>query len=535
MQRFVAAFCILLIANSVNSQTIEAGRKLFYYERWNGAQAHFEGMIKKDPSNAEAQYLLVRSLLNLDKLAEAKALPKKPREKQQPLETIAEAAIAYKEGDSASARRIIDEVIAKTKSKDPFALTQAVAVMLEGKSKDYNYMLDLLHRAEKKDPVSWEISHLRGDVYRRLTNGGKAVQAYELSITKWIGDAKAAYNIGKIYLTLGDPELFLKYFNNAIMRDPLYAPPYYELYYYYYFKDVNKAAENLKLYIENVEPSIENEYYLADLYYVSSKPKEAIEKAQSLLTQEGDKAKPRLYKLIAYCYEALGDSAKALEYVENYFKKEVDSNYVAKDYDLRARLLATVPGNTDKVIADYEKAFVIDTLPKNKAEYATAIVNVYKKEGKKHEQAVWQGKLYSLKPNPTNVDLYNWGLAHYLAGDFKEADTVFAAYSNKYPEHIHGYYWRAKSNAILDSTMETGAAVPLYEKVVELGHVDSLKNKSFLVAAYGYLGAYAANVKKDYGEALENFEKILEIDPANADAKKYSEILEKRVATEPEK
>ena len=524
MQRFVAAFCILLIAKSVSSQTIEAGRKLFYYERWNGARAHFEGMIKKDPSNAEAQYLLVRSLLNLDKLSEAKALPKKPRDKQQPVETVAEAAIAYKEGDSTSARKIIDEVVAKTKSKDPFALTQIVAVMLEGKSKDYNYMLDLLDKAEKKDAASWEISHLRGDVYRRLTNGGKAVQAYELSITKWIGDAKASYNIGKIYLTLGDPELFLKYFNNAIMRDPLFAPPYYELYYYYYFRDVNKAAENLKLYVENVEPSIENEYYLADLYYVSSKPKEAIEKAQSLLTQEGDKAKPRLYKLIAYSYEALGDSAKALEYVENYFKKEVDSNYVAKDFELRARLLSTIPGNTEKVIADYEKAFTIYTL-----------VNVYKKEGKKHEQAVWQGKLYSLKANPTNVDLYNWGLAHYLAGDFREADTVFAAYSNKYPEHIHGYYWRAKSNAIIDSSMETGAAVPLYEKVVELGHADSLKNKSFLVAAYGYLGAYAANVKKDYGEALENFEKILEIDPANADAKKDSEILEKRVATEPEK
>src|SRR4030095_441805 len=195
----------------------------------------------------------------------------------------------------------------------------------------------------------------------------------------------------------------------------------------------------------------------------------------------------------------------------------------------------TTTGNTDKVIADYEKAFAMDSLPKNKADYATSIIAVYKKEGKKHDQAVWQGKLFSLKENPTNIDLYNWGLAHYLAGDFKEADTVFAAYSVKYPEHIHGYYWRAKSNAILDSTMETGAAVPLYEKVIELGHTDSLKNKSFLVVAYGYLGAYAANVKKDYGEALENFEKILELDPANADAKKYSEILEKRVATEPEK
>src|SRR4030095_4931310 len=166
MRRLVVAFCTFLMAKGAFSQTIEAGKKLFYYERWNGARAHFEEMIKKDPSNGEAQYYLVRSLLNLEKLQEAKALPKKPREKQQPIESIAEAAILLKDGDTSSARKIIDEVVAKTKSKDPIILTQIVAVMIEGKSKDYNYMLDLLDRADKKDVISWEIPIVKGGVYR---------------------------------------------------------------------------------------------------------------------------------------------------------------------------------------------------------------------------------------------------------------------------------------------------------------------------------------------------------------------------------
>ncbi len=533
--RLVSAFCILLIAQSAFSQTIEAGRKLFYYERWNGAQAHFEEMLKKDPNNSEAHYWLVRTLLERDKLVDAKALPKKTADKRAPIEFIADAAILLKDGDSVAARKIIDDIIAKTKSKDPFVLTQIVSVMLASKSTDYNFMLDLLDKADKRDNTNSETALLKGDIYRRLAVGGKAVQAYEDAITRNKGNAKAAYNIGKIYLTQNNAELYLQYFNNAIMRDPLFAPPYYELYFHYYYRDVNMAADYLKQFIENVEPSIDNEYYLADLYYVSSKPKEAIEKSLALLQQEGEKAKPRLYKLIAYSYEALGDSAKALEYVEQYFKKEVDSNHVAKDFELRARLTAKVPGNTSSVVADLEKAFTMDTLVRNKVDYVNTMIGIYKKEGDKHNQARWQGTLFKLKESPSNIDLYNWGLAHYLAGEYKEADSVFGEYSLKYPDHIHGYYWRAKSNAIIDSSMETGAAVPLFEKVIEMGKLDSIKNKSFLIQAYGYIGAYAANVKKDYELALENFEKILVLDPQNSDARKYSEILEKRVAVEPQK
>ncbi len=543
MCRLVSTLALIFIAQTSFAQTIDAGRKFIYYERWQAAQNHFEEIIKKDPTNEDAYYWLTRVLLEKEKIADAKKLMQQrrayltdhPKDKKGNLDIVAEAAILYKEKDSIAARKLIDEVIDKTKSKDAAILTQIVSVQLGSRSTDYAFMLDLLEKAEKREKNDPEISLLKGDIYRWLTNGGKAVQAYEEAIARQPNNAKASYNIGKIYLTQNNVEMYLRYFNNAISMDPHFAPPYYELYYHNYYKDVNKAGEYLNTYIANVDPSIENDYYLTDLYYASSKSKEAIEKGLGLLRQEGEKAKPRLYKLIAYSYEMLGDSSKALEYIEDYFKKEVDTNYVAKDFELRSRLLAKIPGNTERVLADLEKALSMDTLSKNKIEYVSAIIGIYKKEGDKHNQAIWQGRLYQLKENPSNIDLYNWGLAHYLAGEFQQADSVFQFYSTKYPDHIHGYYWRAKSNAIIDSSMETGAAVPLYEKVVELAYADSIKNKSFLIQAYGYLGAYAANVKKDYELALHNFERILLLDPQNSDALRYSEILEKRVSTEPEK
>ena len=79
--------------------------------------------------------------------------------------------------------------------------------------------------------------------------------------------------------------------------------------------------------------------------------------------------------------------------------------------------------------------------------------------------------------------------------------------------------------------MENGLALPYYTKVIELAGTDVNTNKSILIQAYGYIGAYQANVKKDFPVALENFEKIVQLDPGNADATKYIGILKKWIQT----
>jgi hypothetical protein len=48
--------------------------------------------------------------------------------------------------------------------------------------------------------------------------------------------------------------------------------------------------------------------------------------------------------------------------------------------------------------------------------------------------------------------------------------------------------------------------------------------------AYGYLGGYEANTRKDYPASLAWFEKLLQADPENADAKRYIEILKGWIA-----
>jgi tetratricopeptide (TPR) repeat protein len=127
------------------------------------------------------------------------------------------------------------------------------------------------------------------------------------------------------------------------------------------------------------------------------------------------------------------------------------------------------------------------------------------------------------------VDLFNWGISYYKARNYMGANTVFALYANKYPYNKFGHYWCARTAAAIDSSMEKGLAVPHYLKVVELTENDTSNNlnKRYLIEAYGYIAAYKANAEKDYESSIDYFNKLLELDPNNADATRYVEILKK--------
>ena len=540
MKQQLIFLALSLFIGTAFAQSVEEGKKLMYYDRFNSAEDNFRKVIASDPGNREAYYWLTKVLIEKDDLAGAKKtqqelqawLAANPKQEPLPLNKVSDAELLLHDKKLPEAKAAFDQLLKETKYKKPEVLIAVSRAYLDAKSLDYNYILDLLDKAEKRDKKNPEIFVLRGEVYRRLNDGGKSVQSYLAALSKDASNAEALYSIGKIYLTQNNPEMFLKYFNEAIAKDPAYAPAYYELYYYYYFRDVNKAKSYLDQYIAKTDPSIENEYLMTDFLYASSQPQQAVDKAKSLLESEKEKAQPRLFKLIAYSYDALGDSTNALEYLKQYFQKEVDSNLVAKDFELKAKLLAKFPGNDDEVVASFQRAIEMDTLKANKVEYAAQVAKFYKNAGDKSNEAKWLGKVYQLKDDPTNIDLYYWGVAHYSAEEYQQADSVFAVYTEKHPEHIQGFYWRAKANALIDSTMENGLAIPHYEKVIEMAAADTVQNKSLLIQAYGYIGAYLANVKKEYDMALTNFDKILQLDADNTDAIRYRDILLKWVQAE---
>lgn len=520
-----------------NSQSLADAVKDYRYERYQRAEQTLQQLTKQEPAQISNWYWLVRTELGKNDVQKASSvLSTIPADLNgQPYYKIIEGSIALAKGDTVTAKNDFEAAIGTGRKKD--ALVQiAVAEAEIGADKgNLQYAMDLLTEATRKEKKNPALYIAMGDAYRKLYNGSEAFRNYQQAAELDSKDPVVFYKIGKIYQTQNNEPVFTEYYSKAIEADPDYGPVYYQLYLAAYYKDVNKAMEYLQKYIAHTDPDIKNKYLLTDLYYVSKKYNEAINEANQLVTAEGKEAKPRIYKLLAYSYDALNNNTAAEENMKKYFASENDTNYAAKDFELMGSIAEKKQQITDAATW-YEKAAMMEKDSIQKADIARKLSAFYKVQKLYDKQAHWMGELYTLAPAKlTNVDIFSWGVANYNAHDYKMADSVFAIYEEKYPDQSFGYYWRARSNAAMDTAMETGIAIPHYEELIKVGMKDSANanTRKWLIQAYGYIAAFKVNKEKQYNDALECYDKILQLDPGNNDAEKYKGILEKMIETKP--
>jgi tetratricopeptide (TPR) repeat protein len=328
--------------------------------------------------------------------------------------------------------------------------------------------------------------------------------------------------------------MYLEYFNQALSRDSMYAPALYQLYAHYFVREPQKAMNYFQRYQAKTDASEDNLYAYTDLLYLNKQYDAAISNAQNIMKAKGADVAPRIYKLLAYSYEGLKDTATAYNYMQQYFSKEADSNFVVKDYEAMATIYASMDGKSDSAALFYEKAAGLQKDSAALYTYYKKLADLQKDAANFSEQAKWLGKYYTNNNKATNIDLFNWGIAHYRAKEYDQADTVFGLYTTQYPEQGFGYYWRARTNTLRDSAMEKGLAIPYYQQMITIAEKDTADetNKKWLTEAYGYIAAYKTNVDKDYASAIDYFNKLLVLNPANEDAKKYISMLEKNLTKE---
>lgn len=526
----------LMFVSCIKAQTIEDAKKHLYNERHESAKKTLQAIVKSENASPDAWYWLAEiHLLKKDIAAAEKTLQEGKAYfnkngysvKNNPLVNIGWAHLSLDKNEIAAAKASIEETLKESKYKDASALHAAAKANIDSKNGDIKYAIELLEKAIKRDKKNAEIYVTLGDAYRKIIDGSNAIVNYRKALDINPAYAEAYYKAGRIYKSQKNIEIYLDRFTKAYDADSTYAPALYELYYHYFYRDLPKAEKLLNAYTKNADPVLQHEYMRTDLYYVMKKHKAAISGAESIFKTEGEKTQPRLYKLLAYSYAALGDSATALEKVNLYFDKQKASEYVVKDFELKARLLEKLNPDKSVAIEWYKKALAVEKDQKEQLNYMSTLAELQQEIGNRDREAIWREKIYNTKEQPTNLDLYKWGLALYTDENYVKADSVFAVYESKYPEQVFGYLWRARCNALIDTSMEKGLAVPHYKKLIEIASKDAAKNKSLLMSAYGYLGTYEANVIKDFVASISYFDKILSIEPGNSDASKYVEVLRK--------
>lgn len=531
MKRLYLFFLLQMSFVALSAQPIEEAKKNIYYHRYASAEDILHRELTRQPANAGLWFLLIRSyLLQSSFQIAGDSLSLAPASlASEPFFLVAKGGtyLANKKADSS--RWYFDKAIDITKSKDANILSAIADLESLFEYGDMNYALDLIHQAMKRDKRNASLYIIEGNIYRKMHNGGEAFKSYTSAIEKDPQLAEAYYQLGDIFLSQKNPDLYLSHFNKAIEADKNFGPAYYELYNYYVYTNPNaeKAMQYFQQYAALSDKTIQHDYSYTDLLYLTKKYDDAIAHAKALLTREGENAQPRIYKLVAYSYAESGDTVNAVDYMGRYFRLGEDSNFIVKDFETMAELYGA-SGNADSAIAYYQKAATASDDSAMLYQYYKQLANLSSKKKDYAAQAKWLGQYYSTNDQASNVDLFNWGIAAYRSDNYLLADSVFGLYTVKYPEQGFGYYWRARTNAVIDSGMTAGLAIPHYNKLIEVVGTDSLSatDKKWVLEAYAYMATYEANTLKDYEKAIDYFDKILELDPENVNAKKYIPILE---------
>ncbi len=526
----------ILFAGASMAQTVDEGKKFMYYERFKSAKEVFQKLVAANPANEEATYWLGQAEIGLENVPAAKALyqAKLSAMPNSPLVLAGMGHVELIEGKTQDARSRFETAISLSGGKS-IPVLNAVGFANanpDSKNGDASYAIAKLKQATtiKKfnDP---EVYANLGDAYRKFADGGNAVLSYQSALAIDPKYARAIYRTGRVYQTQGAAQeaLFMKYYNEAIEKDPAYAPVYGTLFQYYYETNVPRSAEYLDKLLANSDDDPKACSYKASIKYAQGLFSEAVAKADECIAAEGANPYINLFKIRAFAYNRLKDSINAKASFEEYFKRQAPDKIEGGDYSAYAALLLQFPGNETKVGELVNKAIALDSVEANKVSYLKSLAAAYDAQKKFKESADWYNKVLYVKSNFTNVDLYNAGYAYYRASVYDSSSVIFQKYIDKYPADIFGHYMMGNISAAIDSTSEKGLAVPFYKKVIEIAELDLTKPaaKTRLITAYKYFIGYEYNVNKDQAAALAYVEKALAVDPADAQLINFKEVISK--------
>ncbi len=523
---FIAVF---LFSGLLKAQTLEEGKKFMYYERYKSAKAVFEKVVAANPNNTDAVYWLGQAMivpLENRNIAGAKDLYQKTlmNNSNSALLLAGMGHIELLEGKVQDAKNRFETALSLSQSKNKDVLNAIGFANVHAEKGDADYAVQKLRLATElkkmNDPDVW--ANL-GDAYKKMQQGGPAQTAYESALAINPNYARSSDRIAKIYVTQGvmQRDIYMKYFEDAIAKDPAYAPAYEDLYQVLYTTDVTKSGEYLAKYIANTDDDPKNCYYTASMKYAQGNFADAIRMSDDCLKTPD--AYSKLYGLKAYSAFRLGDSVTAKSNFETYFQKADPSIIGAGDYSTYAAVLLKF--NEDSVAGIYtDKAVALDSVEANKLTYVKIMTAYYDAQKLYNQSGDWYSKLNSIKKDLRKTDLYNAGYSYFRGGNYPSAINVFNVYGEKFPDDPFGYYMCGKSNWAIDTTLELGLANDCFTKAIEVGVKDSVKYKAQLIGSYKYFIVYSV-YKKDKAAALAYADKVLLLDPADAETLKNKDII----------
>jgi tetratricopeptide (TPR) repeat protein len=538
----------LLMITGLKAQTIQEGMNHLYAKRDKSAAEVFKKLLATNPNNIEAIYWLGQTYFNMDDNAAARQVYEKAlaTNGSAPLILVGIGHADLLDNKASDARQHFEAALAASRKKnvdDPVVQTAIGRAIVDSKTGDYKYAIDILLSATAKDPKNTETLLQLGNAYRKYDpgkGGSDAYTNYNKALALNPNFAAASVRLAKLFESQKNYELVLKYLNEAVAKDPKFSDAYYELYWYYFSRrNFTEAGSQLKKYIDSKLPEtdIQDEYLYGQLCYVSKDYDCAILKGNKVLNEMGTKTKPRIYRLLAYASFDKGDYPNALKNVNDFLAKEKPADLISGDYKLKADILAKTGGAPGEIYNTYIQGATLDSVLSSKIDFLKQGADAFKTMGdsvSRNREGDIRMEIVKLKGNNAGQrDFFDAGFAYYQGKNYEKADSIFDIYSVKYPDEIFGPMMQYNIHRAIDSTMEKGLAVPWAEKYLAILEKDTTKNKKTIIGVAGYLATYYANIVKDKEKAIGYLKKMLLYDPTNLDIQNNLKLLEQTPATKP--
>ncbi|QJW91679.1 tetratricopeptide repeat protein [Spirosoma taeanense] len=541
------------------AQDLPTALKDIEAERYGKAGQALTQLASSSPT-AENQFYLGYYYLRSGQLDQAKAAFEKgaAADQKNQLNNVGLGGVALMKGDRAGGTAQINNAVAATKNKNQDVLIRAAEMFtLSEKTNDPARALELLAIADEKDKKNEnaEIEMLMGDAYFLKNDGGNAITKYENALTINPNLAEANYKIGRLYLRGKNYQKAQDYFKLAIQGDQEFAPTYLA------YADAlansrayKSAAQNYELYVQKTGTTDPERLLDVARYRFLAQDYQG---ATTYLDQlKGKVNNPIADRMYGWAYYGLNQPQQAVTAL-NRFISTAPNKVIYDDYKYlgRAYGMLNTPEGDSLSVAYLEKAAPSDTTENLYRE----IAEKYYKTKRFDKAANYYTKTIQNDKKPQNNDYLWLGLSNYqyaprvgrdsLAAPvdsaqvpaikqayYLKADSAFAQMAQKIeatPGQTYplAYYYRAQANYYANAKnpdQAISAATPLYEKFIEQAlapQPDSTQKTDYsryLVTAYKALAGFSLQ-QKDEAKAKEYFNKVLEINPNDADVKRALE------------
>lgn len=511
----------LLFMQVNQAQTLKDAIKFTEYHQFEEASKLLHQLIAKTPTDAHLYYYMGENMWKSERFDSAafyydKGIATDPN---IGLNYVGKGKIALSKNDEATAKPLFEKALVHH-THDAKAYMAIAEAYIDNEWRNMTYAMECLTHAEKLEKNNLNVYLLVGDAALIGSNDGlTALNNYEKARDMDLKNPKPLIHIGTLYERARSYDLALAEYDKAVSLDTMFAPAYYKLGDLYYQYGKYKEAKDYMLKYVKLSKSMTARIKYAKYLFLSKDYENAVFEMEDLLAVDPNNC--ILHRLLAYSYYDLKNNQEALKHMEIFLKCAPTSGdkIIVDDYRYYGKILLATKdsANTVKSLEQLKIALDMDT---TKLDIYGSIAEAHLKL-KNYDDAIkiLQRKLKIVK-EPSANDMFKIGQAFYSKAyglkdsiSYIKADSCFKLVTEKQPEFVLGYVYRARANAGIDPETVIGLAKPHYETVIALGTLDIAKNKTYLIEAHGYL-SYYYYVLKDKAMATEHINKTLEYDPA---------------------